>query len=194
MWQRIARWRETCLKPIGLPSNASFTTEAGTNLPSSSYSFNPTAFQWDSLQQRNTHTQTWQQGSGLVSNKPCYLHVGVQMWISLMFDFPKKKRWLEYLTSPHHPIFVRHIQIYNMPELPGNFANPFHSKGWRRIGFRPLLPRCEHVWGTQFTRLQQVTTANSRGLDCWLAKVLSSFIIKFHLSSFRSNISRRKLA
>lgn len=143
---------------------------------------------------KHTHTQTWQQGSGLVSNKPCYLHVGVQMWISLMFDFPQKKRWLEYLTSPHHPIFVRHIQIYNMPELPGNFANPFHSKGWRRIGFRPLLPRCEHVWGTQFTRLQQVTTANSRGLDCWLAKVLSSFIIKFHLSSFRSNISRRKLA
>lgn len=50
------------------------------------------------------------------------------------------------------------------------------------------------VWGTQFTRLQQVTTVNSRGLDCWLAKVLSTLIIKFHLSSFRSNISRRKLA
>ena len=53
---------------------------------------------------KHTHTQTWQQGSGLVSNKPCYLHVGVQMWISLMFDFPQKKKMIGILnitTSSH---------------------------------------------------------------------------------------------
>ena len=89
-----------CLKPIDLPSNASFTTEAGTNLPSSSNSFNPTAFQWDSLQQtKHTHTHgNKDQVLYRISHKPCYLRVGVRMWILIMFDFQKYKKMIGILN------------------------------------------------------------------------------------------------